>query len=65
MEQLVNALSAWMTAFFDALASLVGGAIRLFETPAQMIGVPAELFAAALFLGVMIVLWRAMNKYIM
>ena len=65
MEQLVNALSAWFTIFLDALGSVIGGTIKLFETPASMIGLPAEIFAAALLCLLLIVLWRTMSRFIM
>ena len=64
MEQLVNTLTRWLTAFFDFLGSIIGGIVRLFETPAQMIGLPAELFAAFLLCLVLIALWRTMSRFI-
>jgi hypothetical protein len=65
MEQLVDALTAWFTALLDALGAMVGATIDLFEMPAQLIGLPAEVFAAVLLCLVLMALWRAMNKYIM
>jgi hypothetical protein len=65
MEQLINALSGWFTAVLEALGAVVGETIKLFETPAQMIGLPVEIFAAVLLCLVLIALWRAMGRFIM
>jgi hypothetical protein len=65
MEQLVNAFTAWITIVLEALGAVVGGTIELFETPASMIGLPAEIFAAALLCLVLIALWRTMSRFIM
>jgi hypothetical protein len=65
MAQLVNTLDAWLTAFFEMLSSWIGGAVKLLEAPAQAIGVPAGVFAAVIFLALLIIAWRSMSRYIM
>jgi len=65
MAELVNKLDAWITAFFDTLLSGIGGIVRLLEAPAQAVGIPAGVFAAAILLAVLVVAWRAMAKKIM
>jgi hypothetical protein len=65
MERLVEILTAWVTAVLDALGSAIGATIRLFDTPAQMLGVPVEIFAAALLCLLLIALWRGMSRFIM
>ncbi len=64
MEELVNALSRFLAAIFNAVGAVVSGAISIFAWPASVVGVPAELFAAALLLIVLIVLWRTIGNYI-
>ena len=65
MAQLVNNLDAWVTAFFEMLSSWIGACVRLLEAPAQAIGIPAGVFAAAILLAVLIIAWRSMSRYIM
>jgi len=65
MAQLVNKLDAWVTAFFDLLSSWIGATVTWLEGPAQAIGIPAGVFAAALLLVVLIIAWRSMTRYIM
>ena len=65
MADFVNKLDAWISAFFDVLLSWIGGVVRLLETPAQAVGIPAGVFAAAILLAFLVVLWRAMAKKIM
>ena len=65
MADFVNNLDAWITAFFEMLLSGIGGVVRLLEAPAQAVGIPAGVFAAAILLAFLIVLWRAMAKKIM
>jgi hypothetical protein len=65
MERIFDALAAWFTVFLESLGNLAGGTIRLFETPASMVGLPVEIFAAALVCLVLIALWRTMSRYIM
>jgi hypothetical protein len=65
MAQLVNTIDAWVTAFFEMLSSLIGSAVTLLEPPAQAIGIPAGVFAAAILLAVLIIAWRSMSRYIM
>ena len=64
MERIFDALGAWFTVFLEAIGSVVGGTIKLFQTPASMLGLPAEIFAAALVCILLIVLWRTMSRYI-
>ena len=65
MAELVKKLDAWITAFFDMLLSGIGGIVRLLEAPAQAVGIPAGVFAAAILLALLVVAWRAMAKKIM
>ena len=58
-------LDAWITGFFEVLLSGIGGIVRLLEAPAQAVGIPAGVFAAAILLAVLVVAWRAMAKKIM
>ena len=65
MAQLVNTLDAWLTAFFEMLSWSIGSVVKLLEAPAQAIGIPAGVFAAVLFLAILIIAWRSMSRYIM
>ncbi len=65
MAELVNKIDAWITAVFEVLLSGIGGIVRLLEAPAQAVGIPAGVFAAAILLAFLVVLWRAMAKKIM
>jgi hypothetical protein len=65
MEQLINSFTAWINVVLEALFDVAGGTIRLFETPASMVGLPAEVFAAALLCLVLLALWRTMSRFIM
>jgi hypothetical protein len=65
MAQLVDTLDAWVNAFFEVLASMIGAVVKLLEAPAQAIGIPAGVFAAVLLLAVLIIAWRSMSRYIM
>ena len=64
MENLVNALSQFIAAIFNAVGYVVSGAIAIFAWPASVVGMPPELFAAALLLVLLIVLWRTIGNYI-
>lgn len=63
MEQVVNFLTYWLRALFDVVSGLVGKAVGLFEWPAELIGIRAELLAVALLCVCMLALWRAMGGY--
>ncbi len=63
MERVVDFLSYWLFAFFDVLRGWVGAVISLFDWPAQALGIPSELFAAALLCVILLALWRAMGGY--
>jgi hypothetical protein len=65
MAELVNKIDAWITAFFEMLLSGIGVIVRLLEAPAQAVGIPAGVFAAAILLAFLVVAWRAMAKKIM
>ena len=65
MDQIGDFLVNWFTRFFDLVGSGIGNTIALFETPAQEIGLPAEIFAAILLCLVLVGLWRAMAKRIL
>ena len=65
MGDLSNKIDAWITAFFEMLASSVGAVVKVLEVPAQAVGVPAGVMAALLLLAFLVVLWRAMAKRIM
>lgn len=63
MEQLVALLSRFLEIFYNAMSVVVGGAISLVEWPANTIGVPPELLAAAILCIALLLLWRAMGGY--
>jgi len=65
MASFVERIDAAITALIDFLVSMVGAVVTVLEAPAQAIGIPAGVFAAALLLLVLILAWRTMNKYIM
>ena len=64
MENLVNALSRFLAAIFDSIGFVVSGAIAIITWPASVVGMPPELFGAALVLIILIVLWRTISNYI-
>ena len=64
MENFMNALTQFFAAIFSAIGTVVSAVITLFRWPASVIGMPPELFAAALLLVVLIVLWRTIGNYI-
>jgi hypothetical protein len=65
MAQLVNTLDAWISGLFEMLSSWIGACVTLLEGPAQAIGIPAGVFAAAILLAVLVIAWRSMSRYIM
>ena len=64
MAQVVDFLSSWLFAFFDVLRGWAGGAVSLFDWPANALGLPSEILAMAFLLVVLIVMWRAMGTFI-
>ncbi len=63
MDQLINVLTRWLTALFDVLGSATGSVISVFDWPAQAVGIPPEILAAALLCLVLLGLWRALGGY--
>jgi hypothetical protein len=63
MQQLVDFLTRWLTAFFDVLASAFGSAVSIFNWPAEVTGIPPELLGAATLCLLLLALWRAMGGY--
>jgi hypothetical protein len=64
MERVVQFLNVWLGFLFEGVRSIVGAVISVFEWPAALIGVPPELFAAALLCGVLLLAWRALGPLI-
>ena len=63
MERVVDFLSRWLFAFFDVLRGWTGQVISVFDWPAQALGMPSELLAAAVLCVALLALWRAMGGY--
>jgi hypothetical protein len=63
MGPVIDFLTRWLTALFDALAAAAGSTISIFDWPAQAMGVPPELLATALLCLVLLAMWRAMGGY--
>jgi len=63
MEQVVDFLTRWLTAFFDVLASWFGNAVSIFNWPAEITGIAPELLRAATVCLLLLALWRAMGGY--
>jgi hypothetical protein len=63
MERVLELLSRFLDVFFNAVGAVVNGAIGLVEWPAGVMGVPAEILAAALLCLLLLAAWRAMGGF--
>jgi hypothetical protein len=64
MDRVIEFLNVWLGFLFEGARTTVGATIDVFEWPAGVVGVPPELFAAALLCVILVVLWRALGPMI-
>jgi hypothetical protein len=64
MEQVIDFLTRWLTAFFDVLRGGVASVISVFDWPAEVTGIPPEIIAVFVLCGMLLALWRAMGGYL-
>ncbi len=63
MDRLVAALSWFVEMVFNAVSSVTGSVVSMFDWPASALGVPAEILAAAALCVALLALWRAMGGF--
>lgn len=63
MERVVDFLSGVLFLVLDVLRGWVGHVMAIFEWPAQVLGVPVEMLAAAVLCLALLAMWRAMGGY--
>ncbi len=61
MDALLAAISWFTGIIFDAAVTATSAVISAFQWPAQAMGVPPEILAAAVLCGLLLALWRAMG----
>jgi hypothetical protein len=61
MEQVVDFLSHWLFVIFDIFRGWVGQVVALFDWPAQALGLPSEILAAAVLCVLLLVMWRTIS----
>lgn len=63
MEHLLEVVMRWVKFCLEFLAGVAGSVISVFRWPAEMTGVPAEIWAAGVVCIVLLLLWRALGGY--
>ena len=63
MDRLLDVIMTWVRFCLEFLTGIAGSVIGAFRWPAEMTGIPAEIWATAVTCFVLIALWRALGGY--
>ena len=62
MAQFLDFVIHWMQVIVEMLWSVAAQGVAFVTWPAELFGIPAEIFVAALLCAVLLALWRAMGS---
>ena len=63
MDRSLDLLATWVRALLDFLVGIASTVISAFDWPAQVTGIPAEIWAAGVLCVLLLALWRALGGY--